>query len=526
VARDLVVESMDDGVIVIDMAGRISDANPAAEWMVAMPRAKMLTLSPARLFDQQPRALQLYYDLFALGDQPDKRDETTLIHKTGDIVVEMRLIDLRDATGEPRGHVILLQNITERNRMEVAGAWRMAELTALRDIDWKITGTLDIDDVLEIALSAAIRMSSADAGFISMIEGDKQKVLQISGAYEDKFKGEMLSATEGVVGRVARTKKPERVLDIESDPDYIAGLPDTRAEIAIPLLARDNLIGVLNLETRTPAHFTREVFDFVKLLAGRIAVALENASLYTESQKHIEKLQELYEQVSALEQIKTDMIRIASHDLVSPLSTLMGYLSLMQTDSDQLSESHNEWVNTMMGLSDRMENLIHEILSIERIEETYEPEIVDIATLVSETIENHKLDVTDKSQDVKLSLPAEPIFIEGDPALLREVVTNLLNNAIKYTPSGGELQVSLARHNGSVVFEIEDNGYGIPEDKQSQLFQPFYRVVSDKTASIKGTGLGLHLVKNVVERHNGHIRFKSEYGKGSTFGFELPLMAE
>jgi signal transduction histidine kinase len=198
----------------------------------------------------------------------------------------------------------------------------------------------------------------------------------------------------------------------------------------------------------------------------------------------------------------------------------------MQTDSDQLSESHNEWVNTMMGLSDRMENLIHEILSIERIEETYEPEIVDIATLVSETIENHKLDVTDKSQDVKLSLPAEPIFIEGDPALLREVVTNLLNNAIKYTPSGGELQVSLARHNGSVVFEIEDNGYGIPEDKQSQLFQPFYRVVSDKTASIKGTGLGLHLVKNVVERHNGHIRFKSEYGKGSTFGFELPLMAE
>jgi two-component system phosphate regulon sensor histidine kinase PhoR len=101
-------------------------------------------------------------------------------------------------------------------------------------------------------------------------------------------------------------------------------------------------------------------------------------------------------------------------------------------------------------------------------------------------------------------------------------VDNLIGNAIKYTPENGAVTVRLSSEAGGIIFEVEDTGFGIPADRQARLFQPFYRVKTAETRRVEGTGLGLHLVKNIVERHHGRIRFHSEYGKGSVFGFELP----
>ena len=119
-------------------------------------------------------------------------------------------------------------------------------------------------------------------------------------------------------------------------------------------------------------------------------------------------------------------------------------------------------------------------------------------------------------------LTRDALVVSGDDAQLYEAVTNLVNNAIKYTPEGGKIDIILRIENSHVEFVVKDTGYGIPDEKQKQLFRPFYRVKTEETLNIDGTGLGLHLVQNIIKRHNGEMIFNSIYGKGSTFGFTLP----
>ena len=113
--------------------------------------------------------------------------------------------------------------------------------------------------------------------------------------------------------------------------------------------------------------------------------------------------------------------------------------------------------------------------------------------------------------------------MRGDPVQLYEAASNLINNGIKYTPEGGSVTVRLYATDKSAVFEVEDTGIGVPEEFRTGLFKPFYRVKTNETKDIDGTGLGLYLVKGIVERHGGQMRFQTEHGKGSIFGFELPL---
>jgi signal transduction histidine kinase len=114
--------------------------------------------------------------------------------------------------------------------------------------------------------------------------------------------------------------------------------------------------------------------------------------------------------------------------------------------------------------------------------------------------------------------------VKGDIAQLREAMDNLIGNAIKYTPDKGSITVRLRVNGDSAIFEVKDSGIGIPKDQQARLFQPFFRVKSSETAKIEGTGLGLHLVKNIVERHQGKMRVHTVYGEGSTFGFEIKTL--
>jgi two-component system, OmpR family, sensor histidine kinase VicK len=116
------------------------------------------------------------------------------------------------------------------------------------------------------------------------------------------------------------------------------------------------------------------------------------------------------------------------------------------------------------------------------------------------------------------------LLVQADPAQMHEAMVNLVDNAMKYTPDGGEIQIRLCRVGDSARFEVEDNGFGIPDEMQKELFQPFYRARSRETLTIEGTGLGLHLVRNIIERFGGTMRVESEYGKGSTFGFDVPVM--
>jgi signal transduction histidine kinase len=238
------------------------------------------------------------------------------------------------------------------------------------------------------------------------------------------------------------------------------------------------------------------------------------------------ELEDLYKQVRELEQIKTDMIRIAAHDLRTPLMTMLNYANFLRDDNDYpLQEYQQGYAENIIGSVRRMQQIIGDILSLERIQETaserYEGR-VDFAEQVQQAVDACLSDNT--SHQVEVAAPQNGIIVRGDSAQLREAATNMMTNAVKYTPAGNRIVVKLEVTETDAVFTVEDNGYGIPPKMQERLFSPFYRAQTKETRRIEGTGLGLHLVRNIVQRHSGEIIFHSVYGEGSTFGFKIPLL--
>lgn len=441
-----------------------------------------------------------------------------------DMTFEVWYSPLYDSDGSVNGLIGVSIDITDRVRAEEVLQETLERLISLREIENELSHSLNLESVLVVAADTVLRLTGASDGFIGLFRGDEIEAIQPVGKYR---RGQTFDKTVGIIGRVLRSQEAELVLDVRADPEYAPYLPDTRAKMCVPLVYRNRLIGVLNLESSDPQQFTEEAFDFVKLIAGRITVAIDNAQLYELSQQQLMDMHQLYARVSELEQLKTDMIRIAAHDLRNPLGQVLGFSELLLEDSTSLNEDHKEFVDSINRGGKKMQKIIGDILSLQRIEAmpsgTHHEEI-DLVELTRSLFAESAVKAHQKGQNYQLNVLDTGVKIKGDIAQLREAMDNLIGNAIKYTPDKGGVTVRL-KLNGvdgdNAVFEVEDSGIGIPDDQQARLFQPFFRVKTSETAKIEGTGLGLHLVKNIVERHHGKMRFHSVYGQGSTFGFEI-----
>lgn len=430
---------------------------------------------------------------------------------------------LKDADGHIIGLVGMSRDITERKQVEESLSKHVEQLSTLQRVDAELNHRLNTSYVLSMALDAAVRLSQANHGFIAFEEDGSFVVQESVGSYP---KGFVLDQDRSITKRVIHSEKAELITDVSQDPDYYEAIEGTQAQITIPLISQERFIGILNLETNKAEHFTEEVFEFLKLVTARVAVAVDNAQLYQTMQDQLHELQALYERVSKLEQIKTDMIRLAAHDLRNPIGVIGGYVQLLQMElGSKATAQVNEYIDYIGRATKRMEKIANDILSLQRIEASQNNvrEAVNLRDMVTAVFEEYREQAAQKAQQFELTLVDKPVFIQGDPGQLREAIHNLISNAVKYTPMSGRIDVKLVQENERVIFEVVDTGFGIPEDQHTKLFQPFFRVKNRETKNIEGTGLGLHLVKNIVERNGGTLRFESVHGKGSTFGFELPV---
>jgi signal transduction histidine kinase len=214
--------------------------------------------------------------------------------------------------------------------------------------------------------------------------------------------------------------------------------------------------------------------------------------------------------------------------LRNPLTNVMEAVELLRSDVPPEFFEHKRDVFDIIQQSiGRMRNITTDILSVERIEQMTlgEGKVFDLYTTLQRVYREYEPQAAQKQLKLSWEASGEPVFVSGDEAQLYEVATNLVNNAIKYTPSGGDVRMVLRidEDEEKAIFEVVDTGYGIPDTQQENLFRPFYRATTKETRNIEGTGLGLHLVKSIIQRHSGKVRFRSVYKQGSTFGFELPL---
>lgn len=469
-------------------------------------------------------------EIFGKHGQIDDSTHRALGGETFSLVAQIggRHYDLRyspnyDNDGVLLGTIGVAADISDRIQIEAELKDSVEHLTLLRRLESELSETLDISSVLMIAMDAALRITSADDGFIGLINDDRAKIVYSIGHYTT---GTSFPLGHGVISRALQTKTPQLVSDVRRDPDYVIGVPSTRAQMALPLIHHDRMIGVLSLETGRPERFTTDGMEFLNLITARLTVAIDNANLYQVSQEQLASLHALYQRVSDLEQLKTDMIRIAAHDLRNPLTHVIGYSELLLEDKT-LAADQLDFVESIHRSGNNMLRIVSDILSLERIEAMIEgvPDTpVSLNEIAQQVFDEQRDHARDKGQHFTLELPDQPVLTRGDAAHLREACINLVANAVKYTPAGGSVIVRLAlKPQGSARFEVEDTGYGVPVDLQSRLFHPFFRAKTEQTRGIQGTGLGLHLVKKIIERHGGTMYFTSEPGKGSTFGFDLPL---
>ena len=527
-----------DAVFFLNLDGVISDVNHKAAEMTGYTRQDLIgkrpneDLTPDPGVDSENEAIR---EALVKGENVSIYERVFVRSDGSQFPVEVNNTLVYDEQGYPSHIQSIVRDISERKEFEEQLAERIQQLTTLREVDAELADRLDVNYVLTMAVDSAMRLSGADIGVIGLMDDDGTlQQVKIVGAYPMAVIHENFEKKSGIVSRVIENMRAEFVPDVHADPDYVAINERTQAQISIPLISQERLVGILNLECNRSGVFTEGTFDLLQLVTARIAAAIDNAHLYRQSEEQLEQLRDLYAQVSKLEQLKTDMIRIASHDLRNPLSALTGFVELMNMDEDLKSDypEMEDFIDNMSKAAKRMQKIINDILSLERIEEAANEadetvfNLVDMVEQVTNENENY---ASQKQQRVTFTLineDGEIPTVKGHKAQMHEAVTNLINNAIKYTPDEGKVDIVLEVRGSRVRFHVKDTGYGIPEDQQENLFQPFYRAKSKETREIEGTGLGLHLVKKIIERHSGRMIFESVYGEGSTFGFTMPWVME
>jgi len=283
------------------------------------------------------------------------------------------------------------------------------------------------------------------------------------------------------------------------------------------LQVKGQVIGVLEaLNKADDGSFTQDDLHTLSTLAAHAAIAIENARLMAEIQK-------AYEELSELDRLKSDFVAIASHELQTPLSVILGYASFLKA---QTTEVASEQVDAVLQSALRLRSLIDDMVNLRHIETgraELELEPISLNELVATTAAEFAPLAEAKKQSVHIKLASQRPTVKADRQKLYLVLANLLSNAIKFTPREGRIQVAVETKGHEVWVSVRDTGIGIPRREQERIFDRFYQVEPSLTRRFEGMGLGLSIAKGMVELHGGRIWVESVEGMGSSFTFALPL---
>ena len=340
-------------------------------------------------------------------------------------------------------------------------------------------------------------------------------------------KHRLLVGSRSTVGQAAAQREPVIINDTQQSKIHRPNplLPNTRAEAAIPLIAGERLIGILDVQSVQANAFTPEAVRMLRLLATQLAVAVENTQAYEVERQALEEMRRA-------DELKSQFLANMSHELRTPLNSIIGFSRVILKGIDgPITETQQQDLTAIYNAGQHLLGLINDILDLSKIEAGKMElafEEVDIADLVNSVMSTAVGLVKDKPVKLKKDIQEDLPLIHADPIRVRQVLLNLVSNAAKFTEKG-YIEIFARMEKGphglpEILVGVKDTGPGIPPEAQNKLFKPFSQVDASPTRKTGGTGLGLSISRNLVEMHGGRIWVESEVGKGSTFYFTLPAI--
>jgi signal transduction histidine kinase/DNA-binding response OmpR family regulator len=304
--------------------------------------------------------------------------------------------------------------------------------------------------------------------------------------------------------------------------------PDATALMLMPLRTREKDVGVLGLGRlvgkRPGTSFTPTDLNLLSIVARQIAIALENTRLYALEQKRTAELARTLAQRQELDRLKDEFMQNVSHELRTPLSMILGYAEMLTSgELGDIGPKQQGAVETILQRALILKNLIENITAM-LDNRNREPltDLVSMSELVASTLADFGVLAQQSNLELNGRITSQVPYVLGDPEHLRKVVDNLIANALKFTPAGGTVNVSLGDTSDEVILQVTDTGIGIPGEHLERIFDRFYQVDGTTRRRHGGSGLGLALVKEIVERHGGSVAVESLIGQGSTFTVRLP----
>lgn len=447
-------------------------------------------------------------------------------------VVKCIKLGAEDSLSKPFNPVMLQARIgasLEKKRLRDQEQAYMEELSVMQRIDRELNATLDMNRAMSITLEWAMRRSNADAGLVGIVEKNGIQIIASQG-YDTEltpYQDTHLPIELPAIREIIESGQPQRLCTTEvqnGDQTQFADgiLIAAQSQIVVPIRREGEVIGLLLLESTAPECFTAETLAFLTRLSDHAAIAISNAQLYTA--------------VEATNIAKSDFISFVSHELKTPMTSIKGYSDILaQGAVGPVNESQVQFLNVIRSNVDRMTVLVGDLTDISRIEAGrlhLEFSAISLGKIVEEVVESARNQLEEKELTLTQHVPDDLSPVWADRTRLVQILTNMVSNAYKYTPKGGQVAIHVEQvanrwdPDGAPIVvhvAVEDNGIGIPPEDQPNIFQKFFRSPEQKAREVPGTGLGLSITKNLVEMQGGRIWFESEFRQGTTFHFTVPV---